>query len=144
MDEARYWLSQLREILCAVKMDNIKYVELCSDDYSEHAMADGGGAYVKPRHPPFSETDWFDVKKISKLVLGGYLPQPQSEVDAKSFNRSGYSSLGYVHAGTQMVDIFQRVIEKFLCDVFRLSVDWSTLDRSFCEQWTVTVHPIES
>jgi len=143
MEEARYWLSLLREILCAVKMDNIKYVILRSDDHSEHATSDESGAYVKPRHPPFGESDWFDVKKVSKLTLGGYLPNPQSDEESKSFDRTGYSHLGYVHAGTQMFAIFRRVIENFLRDVFRLSVDWSTIDRSLCEQWTVTVRPID-
>lgn len=142
-DEAVYWLAQLRRILCKIKMDNIKFVRLNGKDYSSHAIADGGHE-LAARHLPFSEADWFDTSNVTSLSLGGYLPIPLSDEAKKRFDKSSYSYLGYVDAGTEMFEIFMRIIREFLVEVFSLEVDWSTLDHSDSEYWSVAVHPMKT
>ena len=134
--EAEYWLGVLRQTLCKIRFDNIKGVCLEGEDWEQNAEAHES-KWIEFRHGEFpDEPPYFDVKKVKRLRIYGYLPQ----VRTREERREDFDHWGYVvNRNDHDVDIFKRVIDYFMFECFRLRFDWDRMVVSDVENWTIPV-----
>ena len=136
--EADYWLGVLRQTLCAVVEDNVKYVDL--NDKGFHSQASAHESHwVQLRERDFGGEDYFDRRAVARLEIRGYLPIREE----KGEDRDGGSYYYERHTrGEIRFESCMHVIQSFLRDCFRLEADVHAIEIS-SEHWTIPVSPLE-
>ena len=136
--EADYWLGVLRQTLCAVAEDNVKYVDLRDKDFHFHASAHEGH-WVRLRERDFGGEDYFDSKAVTRLEIRGYLPIREE----KGGDLGGGMYFNDRHTrGEIRFESCMHVIRSFLRDCFMLEADVRAIEIS-SEYWAIPVSPLE-
>ena len=136
--EANYWLGVLRQTLCAVVEDNVKYVDLRDKGFHSQASAHESH-WVQLRERDFAGEDYFDRKSVTRLEIRGYLPIREERGE----DREGGSYYYERHTrGEIRFESCMHVIWNFLRDCFRLEADVHAIEIS-SEHWTIPVSPLE-